>query len=178
MTGQGPLAPGVVQVRLNGDQDDAAALAGVLAAVPGLEVLPARTAPTPTGASPGTGSTSPCGSPPRPPPNRRHPDDHQRTTTRDPELAADPDYRQAAAEDWWGRVADYYADQQAEADEEALCLAAQWDPDARQAYLEQYGVQIHDPEPGPAPAQGASSAPPSSTAALQAAEPTEPEAGP
>ena len=31
----------------------------------------------------------------------------------DPELAADPDYRQAAAEDWWGRVADYYADQQA-----------------------------------------------------------------
>ena len=28
---------------------------------------------------------------------------------RDPELAADPDYRQAAAEDWHGRVADYYA---------------------------------------------------------------------
>ena len=44
---------------------------------------------------------------------------------RDPELAADPDYRQAAAEDWWGRVADYYADQQAEVDEEARAVAAQ-----------------------------------------------------
>ena len=44
---------------------------------------------------------------------------------RDPELAADPDYRQAAAEDWWGRVADYYADQQAEVDEEARAMAAQ-----------------------------------------------------
>ena len=44
---------------------------------------------------------------------------------RDPELAADPDYRQAAAEDWYGRVADYYADQQAEVDEEARALAAQ-----------------------------------------------------
>ena len=51
----------------------------------------------------------------------------------DPELAADPDYRQAAAEDWWGRVADYYADQQAEADQEARALAAQdAEPDARQ----------------------------------------------
>ena len=44
---------------------------------------------------------------------------------RDPELAADPDYRQAAAEDWYGRVADYYADQQAEVDEEARAVAAQ-----------------------------------------------------
>ena len=53
---------------------------------------------------------------------------------RDPELAADPDYRQAAAEDWYGRVADYYADQQAEADQEARALAAQdAEPDARQA---------------------------------------------
>ena len=51
----------------------------------------------------------------------------------DPELAADPDYRQAAAEDWWGRVADYYAEQQAEADEEARALAAQdAELDARQ----------------------------------------------
>ena len=49
---------------------------------------------------------------------------------RDPELAADPDYRQAAAEDWHGRVADYYADQQAEVDEEARALAAQADRDA------------------------------------------------
>jgi hypothetical protein len=96
---------------------------------------------------------------------------------RDPELAADPDYRQAAAEDWYGRVADYCAEQQAEADQEALCIAAQWDPAARQAYLEQYGVQVHDPEPGPAPSEGASSSPPLSTAALEAAEPTEPEAG-
>ena len=96
---------------------------------------------------------------------------------RDPELAADPDYRQAAADDWYGRVADYYAEQQAEADQDALYLAAQWDPAARQAYLEQYGVQIHDPEPGPAPSQGASSSRPLSTAALEAAEPTEPEAG-
>jgi hypothetical protein len=49
---------------------------------------------------------------------------------RDPELAADPDYRQAAAEDWWGRVADYYADQQAGVDEETRYLAAQADRDA------------------------------------------------
>ena len=47
MTGQGPLAPGVVQVRLNGDQDDAAALAGVLAAVPGLEILTGPDGPYP-----------------------------------------------------------------------------------------------------------------------------------
>jgi hypothetical protein len=44
---------------------------------------------------------------------------------RDAELAADPDYRQAAAKDWYGRVADYYADQQAEVDEEARAMAAQ-----------------------------------------------------
>ena len=51
----------------------------------------------------------------------------------DPELAADPDYRQAAAEDWWGRVADYYAGQQAEAEEEARAMAAQdAELDARQ----------------------------------------------
>ena len=49
---------------------------------------------------------------------------------RDPELAADPDYRQAAAEDWYGRVADYYADQQAEVDEETRSLATQADRDA------------------------------------------------
>ena len=52
---------------------------------------------------------------------------------RDPELAADPDYRQAAAEDWWGRVADYYADQQAEVEEEARAMLAQdAELDARQ----------------------------------------------
>ena len=52
---------------------------------------------------------------------------------RDPELAADPDYRQAAAEDWYGRVADYYADQQAEVEEEARAMAAQdAELDARQ----------------------------------------------
>ena len=48
----------------------------------------------------------------------------------DPELAADPDYRQAAAEDWYGRVADYYAEQQAEVDEETRSLATQADRDA------------------------------------------------
>ena len=53
MTGQGPLAPGVVQVRLNGDQDDAAAMAGVLAAVPGLEVLTGPDGPYPNRRSPG-----------------------------------------------------------------------------------------------------------------------------
>ena len=54
MTGQGPLAPGVVQVRLNGGQDDdAAALAGVLAAVPGLEVLTGPDGPYPNRRSPG-----------------------------------------------------------------------------------------------------------------------------
>ena len=48
----------------------------------------------------------------------------------DPELAADPGYRQAAAGDWHGRIADYYAGQQAEADAEARYLAAQADRDA------------------------------------------------
>ena len=52
---------------------------------------------------------------------------------RDPELAADPDYRQAAAEDWYGRVADYYAEQQAEVEEEAREMAAEdAELDARQ----------------------------------------------
>ena len=52
---------------------------------------------------------------------------------RDPELAADPDYRQAAAEDWYGRVGDYYAGQQAEVEEEARAMAAQdAELDARQ----------------------------------------------
>ena len=95
----------------------------------------------------------------------------------DPELAADPDYRQAAAEDWWGRVADYYADQQAEADQDALCLAAQgirsparptWSSTASRSTTRS---RAPPPRSGPAP-------PPSSTAALEAAEPTEPEAGP
>ena len=53
MTGQGPLAPGVVQVRLNGDQDDAAAMASVLAAVPGLEVLTGPDDPYPNRRRPG-----------------------------------------------------------------------------------------------------------------------------
>ena len=48
----------------------------------------------------------------------------------DRELAADPGYRQAAAKDWHGRVADYYAGQQAEADQESLYLATQADRDA------------------------------------------------
>ena len=53
MTGQGPLAPGVVQVRLNGDQDDGAAMASVLAAVPGLEVLSGPDGPYPNRRQPG-----------------------------------------------------------------------------------------------------------------------------
>ena len=98
---------------------------------------------------------------------------------RDPELAADPDYRQAAAEDWWGRVADYYADQQAEADQEALCLAAQGGS-GRPPGLPG-AVRRPDPRPrAGAPPPRRAPAPPrsSSTAALEAAEPTEPEAGP
>ena len=52
---------------------------------------------------------------------------------RDPELAAGPGYRQAAAGDWYGRVADCYAGQQAEVEEEARALAAQdAELDARQ----------------------------------------------
>ena len=47
-----------------------------------------------------------------------------------PGLAADPGYRQAAAGDWHGRVADYYAGQQAEVDQESLYLATQADRDA------------------------------------------------
>ena len=80
VSGQDRPAPGVVQVRLSGLPADADALAAVLADIPAVQILsPGRTAPTPTGVSPGTGSTSPCGSPRRHR-NRRHPDDHQRTT--------------------------------------------------------------------------------------------------
>ena len=53
MTGQGPLAPGVIQVRLTGDQDDTAAAASVLAAVPGLEILTGPDGPYPNRRSPG-----------------------------------------------------------------------------------------------------------------------------
>jgi hypothetical protein len=65
---------------------------------------------------------------------------------RDPELAADPDYRQAAAEDWQDRVAGQAEASQAEVDREALYLAAEWDPAARQAYLDQFGVDLPDPD--------------------------------
>ena len=81
---------------------------------------------------------------------------------RDPELAADPDYRQAAAEDWWGRVADYYADQQAEVEEEARAMAAQdAELDARQMDARASGVLVRRPRPArPArPARGRSSCP-------------------
>ena len=53
MTGQDRPAPGVVQVRLSGDQDDAAALAGVLAAVPGLQILSGPDGPYPNRRQPG-----------------------------------------------------------------------------------------------------------------------------
>ena len=62
---------------------------------------------------------------------------------RDPELAADPGYRQAAAGDWYGRVADYYAGQQAEVDQESLYLAAQADRDA-ELYARQMDAQHQD----------------------------------
>jgi hypothetical protein len=65
---------------------------------------------------------------------------------RDPALAADPGYRQAAAEDWQGRLADQAEAGQAEVDREALYLAAEWDPAARQAYLDQFGVSVPDPD--------------------------------
>jgi hypothetical protein len=39
VTGQGPLAPGAVQVRLTGGQDDVSAVAAVLASCPGVEIL-------------------------------------------------------------------------------------------------------------------------------------------
>ena len=64
---------------------------------------------------------------------------------RDPELAADPGYRQAAAEEWQGRLADQAEAALAEADREARYQAAQWDPAARQAYLEEFGVDVPDP---------------------------------
>ena len=68
---------------------------------------------------------------------------------RDPELAADPDYRQAAAEDWWGRVADYYADQQAEADEEARA----WRPRTRSRTPARWTPSTRRPWPKPRPAR-------------------------
>ena len=64
----------------------------------------------------------------------------------DPELAADPGYRHAAAEDWHGRLAGQAEASQADADREALHLAARWDPAARQAYLDQFGVDVPDPD--------------------------------
>ena len=121
MSGQDRPAPGVVQVRLSGHQADAGALAAVLASIPAVQILSGPDGPYPNRRQPGHrlyltvrlthAATTETGGIPvttsAPPP-------------RDPELAADPDYRQAAAEDWWGRVADYHADQQAEADQEAL----------------------------------------------------------
>jgi hypothetical protein len=73
----------------------------------------------------------------------------------DPELAADADYRQAAAEDWWGRVADYYAEQQAEVEEEARAMAAQdaeldareMDAQHQEALTENAAREAQAPEP-------------------------------
>ena len=69
---------------------------------------------------------------------------------RDPELAADPDYRQAAAEDWWGRVADYYADQQAEADQEARAGGPGRAGRPARCTRSRTACQAHDPELSPA----------------------------
>ena len=134
MNGQDRPAPGVVHIRLSGHLADAGALAAVLAGIAAVQILSGPDGPYPLPA------------PARAPalPHRAaHPRAHHRTggipmTTsapppRDPELAADPDYRQAAAEDRYGRVADYYAEQQAEVEEEARAMAAQdAELDARQ----------------------------------------------
>jgi hypothetical protein len=53
VTGHAPLAPGAVRPRLTGSQDDTAAVASVLAAVPGLEVLTGPDGPYPNRRQPG-----------------------------------------------------------------------------------------------------------------------------
>ena len=53
MTGRAALAGGVVQVRLSGGQGDAAAVAGLLAAVPGVEILTGPDGPYPNRRQPG-----------------------------------------------------------------------------------------------------------------------------
>ena len=103
---------------------------------------------------------------------------------RDPELAADPDYRQAAAEDWYGRVADYYADQQAEVDEEARAwrprtrswTPARWTPSTRTALSENRGPRGR----APPPRRAAEARPRPASTAHRWRRPsrTEPEAGP
>jgi hypothetical protein len=134
VSGQDRPAHGVVQVRLSGLPGDTDALAVVLAGIPAVQILSGPDGPYPCRRQPGHRLYLTV---------RLTPAAHHRTggipmTTsapppRDPELAADPDYRQAAAEDWWGRVADYYADQQAEVEEEARAMAAQdAELDARQ----------------------------------------------
>jgi hypothetical protein len=68
VSGQDQPAPGVVHVRLSGLPADADALAAVLASVPAVQILSGPDGPYPSRRQPGTGSTSPCGSPPQPPP--------------------------------------------------------------------------------------------------------------
>ena len=53
MSGQDRPAPGVIHVRLSGHLADAAAMASVLAAVPGLEVLTGPDDPYPNRRRPG-----------------------------------------------------------------------------------------------------------------------------
>jgi hypothetical protein len=53
VTGQGLLAPGVVKVRLTGGRGDTAALADVLAAVLGVDVLTGPDGPYPNRRQPG-----------------------------------------------------------------------------------------------------------------------------
>ena len=55
---------------------------------------------------------------------------------RDPESAADPITGQPAAGNWHGRVADHYAGQQAEADQDAELDARQIDAQHQQALAE------------------------------------------
>ena len=93
MTGQGPLAPGVIQVRLTGGQDDIFAVASVLAAVPspGGSYRPGRPLPEPAPGL-GTGSTSLCGSPRHPPPTPKPSPPRWKDIpmTTDPAAAPDP----------------------------------------------------------------------------------------
>ena len=85
MTGQGPQAPGVIQVRLTGHQDDTATAASVLAVAPGLEILTGPDGPYRPGARPASGLYLTVRLTPPPttdaesvtPEMEGHPDDHR-----------------------------------------------------------------------------------------------------
>jgi hypothetical protein len=88
VTGPAPQAPGAVRVRLTRGQDDTAALASLLAAVPGLEVLIGPDGPYPNRRPPGHRLSLTVRLTPPPPPAPIRWKDTPMST--DPATTADP----------------------------------------------------------------------------------------